>query len=233
MKTKYVLPFILVIVDTLVTVFKTQITVFQEMDAVMYRFREFTSLGRMNSDRVGFMSCTFSMNVQQEYEKLMSNKKEHLWDTQLLAYANGELPCHGRMNKKLVTDFDRIYAPVNLGDTHWILICVNFQLRTVEVFDCYGKIDGKMTLLKSYKVVNVPMPSGLNKSHCDCGVYAVKHIECHLLNLPFDLINDDNIHEARHRLAIDLWEAASDPVLIERMKLFEPPQPSDEIVNLD
>ena len=102
------------------------------------------------------------------------------------------------MNKKLVTDFDRIYAPVNLGDTHWISICVNFQLRTVEVFDCYGynnrrnaepfamiiprivkevhgKIDGKMPLLKSYKGVNVPMPSGLNKSHCDCGVYAVKH----------------------------------------------------------
>jgi len=30
-------------------------------------------------------------------------------------------------------------------------------------------------------------------------------------------VNDDNIREARHKIAYDLWEAANDPELISRM----------------
>ena len=64
----------------------------------------------------------------------------------------------------------------------------------------------------------------LNKSSSDCEVYALKHIECHLQNLDFSLVNDNNIRETRQKIAYDLWEAANDHVLISRMAQFTPPK---------
>uniref|UniRef100_A0A0D3BSI8 Ubiquitin-like protease family profile domain-containing protein n=1 Tax=Brassica oleracea var. oleracea TaxID=109376 RepID=A0A0D3BSI8_BRAOL len=77
--------------------------------------------------------------------------------------------------------------------------------------------------LFSCSVSYVPMPL-LNKSSSDCGVYALKHIECHLLGLDFSLVNDSNIREARQKIAYDQWEAANDHVLISRMAQFTPPK---------
>ena len=75
----------------------------------------------------------------------------------------------------------------------------------------------------AYTVSYVPAGE-LNKISCDCGVYAVKLIECHALGLELSLLNDDNIIEARHRILWDLWEAANDPVLIDRMSKYKPPE---------
>lgn len=223
---------------------------------MMYIFREYTSLGRYKDDRVGFMNCMFSTQLQGEHTKYLANKKNHRRSSHILAYANGELPAHGKTGKKWGLHFDRIYAPIFVNRNHWISVCVNFVLQTVEVFDCYRhvnirnvesfaniiprvlkeigvKINGKTPLLTPYKIIEVPLPSGLNSSACDCGVYALKYIESHFLGLRMDLINDENIGEARHKVAVDLWEAANDPVLIERMKMFEPPQMSSDSVFID
>ncbi|KAG2330940.1 hypothetical protein Bca52824_002120 [Brassica carinata] len=87
--------------------------------------------------------------------------------------------------------------------------------------------------VKQYTVTYASMPF-LNKSSSDCGVYALKHIECHLLGLDFSLVNDDNIREARQKIAYDLWEAANDPVLISRMAKFTPPKTiSNALVELE
>ncbi|EOA33475.1 hypothetical protein CARUB_v10021227mg, partial [Capsella rubella] len=76
------------------------------------------------------------------------------------------------------------------------------------------------------------LPPNLNRSCCDCGVYALKYIESHMLNLPLDLINEDNIREARLKLAVDLWAASKDPVLIDRMEKYEPHNNSSDIVDV-
>ncbi|KAF2578841.1 hypothetical protein F2Q68_00005747 [Brassica cretica] len=70
----------------------------------------------------------------------------------------------------------------------------------------------------------------LNKTSSDCGVYALKHIECHLLGMDLSLVNDDNIREARLKIAYDLWEAANDPVIISRMSQFIPPNTTTDPV---
>ena len=64
----------------------------------------------------------------------------------------------------------------------------------------------------------------INKSSSDCGVYALKFIECHALGLDFTLVNDDNIREARQKIAYDLWEVANDPELMLRMSKYTPPK---------
>ncbi|KAL0872784.1 hypothetical protein Bca101_022489 [Brassica carinata] len=51
-----------------------------------------------------------------------------------------------------------------------------------------------------------------------------KNYECHVLGLDFSLVNDENIQEARHKIAYDLWEAANDEVLQYRMSTFKPPK---------
>lgn len=207
----------------------------------MYLFREKTSLGRFKSDRVGFMNCLFSMHIKNEFEKFRQNKRSHKWDTNILSYANGALPSHGKTGKKWALDFDRIYAPIFVNGNHWIFDCHGHQnRRPVEPFatliprilkEIQTKSYGKNLHVAPYSIVLVSVPPNLNKSSCDCGVYALKYIECHLLQLDMSLTNDENIREARMRIAVDLWEAASDPVFIRRMEKYEPPHiTSSEIV---
>ncbi|XP_013624643.1 PREDICTED: uncharacterized protein LOC106330769 [Brassica oleracea var. oleracea] len=121
-----------------------------------------------------------------------------------------------------------------------------FVTRSIDVFDCSGRkrykeLDGFANLVPrivkavqppsyqkdftfaAYTVHYVPMGK-LNKSACDCGVYTIKFIECHSHGLKLPLVNDGNIKEARHRVLWDLWEAANDPELVERMSNYEPPE---------
>ncbi|KAF2580559.1 hypothetical protein F2Q68_00005989 [Brassica cretica] len=143
-------------------------------------------------------------------------------------------------------DVDRLYIPICVNQIHWISICVNLVNRTIDVFDCGGKKNNRVIEafavliprivkavqsperkkdfnVKQYTVSYVPM-RGLNMSGNDCGAYSLKFIECHLLGLDFSLVNDENIKEARHKIAFDLWEAANDAVLQSRMSTFKPPK---------
>ena len=121
---------------------------------------------------------------------------------------------------------------------HWISICVNIIERKEEVFDCQRgrnrqyveKFDAiiprivkavappenkKQLLLSPYSIIDVSMKSRLNKSCADCGVYALKHLECLLLGLDLSLVDDEIIHGCRQKIALDIREAAHDPMLIQ------------------
>ncbi|CAN8235086.1 unnamed protein product [Cochlearia groenlandica] len=226
------------------------------MDATMYLFREKISLGLLNFPRVGFMDCLFGMKLQVEFKRYLGNKQNHKWSNQIISYANGDLPSHGKTRKKWIEHYDRIYFPLNINGNHWISCCVNFPLKIVEVFDCaglhhkrdvepfataiprilgtlLGKVDGGKVSLSPYTIVHTPVPLGLNKSQGDCGVYALKYMECHMLDLPLKMLEDENIKCARHKIVFDLLEAAFDPVFIEQMAMFEPPPRDSEIVEIN
>ncbi|KAF2577303.1 hypothetical protein F2Q68_00005242 [Brassica cretica] len=123
---------------------------------------------------------------------------------------------------------------------HWISICVNFIEKKVEVFDCQrGRNrqyvekfaamiprivkavappeNKKQLLLSPYFIIDVPMKSRLNKSCADCGVYALKHLECLLLGLDLSLVDDEIMHGCRQKIALYIREAAHDPMLIQLM----------------
>ncbi|RIA05733.1 hypothetical protein BRARA_K01891 [Brassica rapa] len=136
-------------------------------------------------------------------------------------------------------------------------MCVNFVSRSIEVFDCeklkHNKEVEPFAFLiprivkvvhssksrqqlkgKQYTVSYVAMPYLLNKSSSDCGVYVLKHTECHFLGLDFSLVNDNNIREAHKKIAYDLWEAANDHELILRMAQYTPPKTiTNPLVELD
>ncbi|AEC06041.1 unnamed protein product [Arabidopsis thaliana] len=94
------------------------------------------------------------------------------------------------------------------------------------------KIKWKNLLLAPYTLVHVLVPPDLNKTCCDCGVYALKYIECHFMGLSLDMLDDVNIKDARLRIAVDLWKAAFDPVFIDRMTKYKPPKINSEIIDI-
>ncbi|CAN6896355.1 unnamed protein product [Brassica oleracea] len=217
-----------------------------DMDAMMYLFREKTTLRRWSPDRVAFLNCMFSNQIITAYGKLDGNRRGYKIDDNFLEYGRGELPYHGSTGSVWSVDVDRLYIPICVNQIHWISICVNLVNQTIDVFDCGGKknnmvIEAFAVLIprivkavqsperkkdfnvKQYTVSYVPM-RGLNMSGNDCGAYSLKFIECHLLGLDFSLVNDENIKEARHKIAFDLWEAANDAVLQSRMSTFKPPK---------
>lgn len=210
----------------------------------MYVFRERTTLKRWNVDRVAFMTCVFSDLIAKDYQNFCKGIKKYTMDPLLLQYGKGELPSHGRTQMLWNVDVDRMYVPVWVNCNHWIALCISFVTRNIQVFDCGGKKKIKeveafaqliprivkavqsLTIQKHfhitpYNVSYVPM-SGLNRLQCHCGVYTIKHIECHVLGLDIFMVNDENIWGARIKIMWDLWEAANDLELIERMSKYEP-----------
>ncbi|RIA05323.1 hypothetical protein BRARA_K00389 [Brassica rapa] len=218
----------------------------QEIDAVLFLFRERTSLRRWNPSKVAFMSCIFSNQMKNSYTEFKKDKKKFRVEGLLHQYGIGELPSHGRTRLMWDLDVNRMYVPLLVHGNHWISMCVNFVTRSIEVFDCAGlkhnkdlepfahliprivkavqSSEKRGLTVKPYDVTYAPMPCFLNKTSSDCGVYALKHIEAHLLGMDLTLVNDDNIREARQKIAYDLWEAANDPELISRMGKYVPPK---------
>ncbi|KAG2287753.1 hypothetical protein Bca52824_047357 [Brassica carinata] len=221
-----------------------------DMDAMMYLFREKTSLRRWKPNRVAFMNSMFSNQIITAYGKFDGNRRGYKVDNNLLEYGRGELPYHGSTGSVWSVDVDRLYIPICVNQIHWISMCVNLVNRTVEVFDCGGKKNNKAVEafavliprivkvvqssdkkkdfnVKQYTVSYVPMRA-LNTSGNDCGAYSLKFIECHLLGLDFSLVNDENIQEARHKITFDLWEATNDEALQYRMSTLKPPKRAPE-----
>ncbi|ESQ44985.1 hypothetical protein EUTSA_v10011100mg, partial [Eutrema salsugineum] len=71
--------------------------------------------------------------------------------------------------------------------------------------------------VKPYGIQYAQVKQGSNKTQCDYGVYALKYIECHARGQDLSLMHDDNINTARMKIACDLFDAANDPVFIDRM----------------
>ncbi|CAA7017798.1 unnamed protein product [Microthlaspi erraticum] len=219
----------------------------EEIDGLLYVFRENTTLKRWDVDRVGFMNFNFACCIKAAYEQWKSVKKKFEVSEYLMAFGKGILPAHGRTDKVWGVDFDRIYTPVSVGGNHWIALCINFSERVIDVFDCnglkrYREVDAfthmvprimkevqtgetkKNLSVAPYTARYVPMRDGMNETHSDCEVYTLKFIECHALGRDVSLLNDENMKYARYKIASDLLQAGRDEVLLERMSRHVTPE---------
>ncbi|XP_022557742.2 uncharacterized protein LOC106403796 [Brassica napus] len=175
---------------------------------------ERTTLKRWNVDRVAFMTCVFSDLIAKDYQNFCKGIKKYTMDPLLLQYGKGELPSHGRTRMLWNVDVDRMYVPV------WEMEAFA-QLIPRIVKAVKSLTIQKHLHITPYNVSYVPM-SGLNRLQCHCGVFTIKHIECHVLGLDISMVSDENIWGARIKIMWDLWEAANDLELIERMSKYEP-----------
>ncbi|CDY20488.1 BnaC04g05560D [Brassica napus] len=190
-----------------------------DMDAMIYLFREKTALRQWSPDRVAFLNCMFSNQIITAYGKFDGNRRGYKIDDNFLEYGRGELPYHGSTGSVWSVDFDRLYISICVNQIHWISICVNLVNQTIDVFDCGGKKNSRV--VEAFAVL---IPRIVKAVQSPERKKDFNFIECHLLGLDFSLVNDENIKEAQHKIAFDLWEAANDVVLQSRMSTFKPPK---------
>ncbi|CAA7031768.1 unnamed protein product [Microthlaspi erraticum] len=188
----------------------------KEIDSMMYLFREMTSLKRWNVEKVGFMSYNFSVQIKSEYAVFRSNRKQYQLNDILMASGKGELPSHGRTDLVWDTDVGCIYVPVSVSGNHWISLCINFVDRTVEVFDCAG-----MKKYREVEAFSVMVPCIVKEIQT---ISKKKQLTVAPYTIRLSLVDDDNIDEARYKVATDLLKAAKDEVLIERMSKYVAPE---------
>nr|CCO06498.1 cysteine proteinase like protein [Arabis alpina] len=219
----------------------------QHIDAFMYLLRQNTNFRRWKASRVGFMCCSYTQHVTAQYTILEKDRRTYKPDSIFRSYGKGELPPDGRTNQVWGLDVDRIYVSVNINNKHWISLCISFQARTVEVIDCankkYSRIveafanliprilkavqspqNAKPLKISPYAVTYVKVPGGLNKRQCrHCGPYALKYIECHVLELSLAVLDGQNIISARFKIMGDMLKATHDPIFINSMSKYVPP----------
>ncbi|KAF2576658.1 hypothetical protein F2Q70_00002205 [Brassica cretica] len=67
-----------------------------EIDAMLFLFRERTSLRRWNQSKVAFMSCIFSYQMKNSSIDFKKDRKKFKVEGLLHQYGIGELPAYGR-----------------------------------------------------------------------------------------------------------------------------------------
>ncbi|CAN7054447.1 unnamed protein product, partial [Brassica oleracea var. botrytis] len=129
-------------------------------------------------------------------------------------FHDGSIPSFCQSNKKWGEDIDDIYAPVNLDDKHWVAIWISIPKRHIvvwdsipssSVLDAWDAIMEPFLQMVPYLLVECaatdeirvkyglepytyerPLKGVPTANNGDCGVYAVKYIECHALGVSFD-----------------------------------------------
>ncbi|KAF3504899.1 hypothetical protein F2Q69_00044650 [Brassica cretica] len=147
-------------------------------------------------------------------------------------------------NKVWGTDIDDVYAPVNYNDTHWIAMWISIPKRHIVVWDniCFiispEELDVVMEpflyivpyllvectssdeqhdqyILEPFtyeRLTNIPQARA-----GDCGVYALKYIECHALGMPFSKKDfaKPNVKTMRDKMAVDIFKELPDALEFE------------------
>uniref|UniRef100_A0A0D3BJJ5 GRF-type domain-containing protein n=1 Tax=Brassica oleracea var. oleracea TaxID=109376 RepID=A0A0D3BJJ5_BRAOL len=83
-----------------------------EIDAMLFLFRERTTLGRWKANKVAFMSCVFSNQIKCSYATFQKDKTKFKVEGLLHDYGTGQLPPHGRTGLVWDVDVSRMYVPV-------------------------------------------------------------------------------------------------------------------------
>ncbi|KAF8048840.1 hypothetical protein N665_2379s0002 [Sinapis alba] len=204
----------------------------EEMDAFMYIWRVNTTLKRWAPTRIAFMNAMFFLQMDAAYKMFSVNRKAYQLPDFLLSYGRRELPSHGRTDQVWGVNVDHLYFPLRGKNRQYV---EKFTALIPRIVKAVGPPESKkQLLLLPYSIIDVPMQARLNKSCCDCGAYALKHLECHVLGLDLSLVDDEIIQGCRQKIAVDLWEAAHDPILAQVMTRYVPsPWERSEVFDLE
>ncbi|KAL0716735.1 hypothetical protein Bca4012_066057 [Brassica carinata] len=162
-------------------------------------------------------------------------------------YYDGSVPSFCQSNKVWGEDIDDIYAPVNLNNAHWVDIWISIPKRHIVVWDsipsstaaeAWDEIMLPFLEMVPYLLVEcaatdeIRVKYGLEPytyerqlqdvptaNNGDCGVYALKYIECHALGVPFNSKDfaRTNAKNTRDKMAVDIWTELLDQHLKENV----------------
>ncbi|KAF3585407.1 hypothetical protein F2Q69_00031321 [Brassica cretica] len=154
-------------------------------------------------------------------------------------YYAGTIPSFYQSNKVWGMDIDDVYPPVNYTDSHWIAMLISIPKRHIVVWDSiYSSISPEeldmvmehFLYMVPYLLVECASSDEQRAQYClepftyerqtnipqaragDCGVYALKYIECHALGMSFskkDFVKP-NGKTMRDKMAVDIFKELPD-----------------------
>ncbi|CAF1707920.1 unnamed protein product, partial [Brassica napus] len=151
-----------------------------------------------------------------------------------LDYYTGEEPAYNRSNKTWALEIDDIYVPLLVKNDHWVACWISIPRRRIVIWDSYLAYATDAEIAKAVKPIAHMLPymlrmlstgaerelytvdfthereSGVpqNKQSGDCGVYCLKYIECHALDMPFPPheLCDKKIKTIRSQMASEIFD---------------------------
>ncbi|CAN7077603.1 unnamed protein product, partial [Brassica oleracea var. botrytis] len=173
------------------------------------------------SERMCFLDHNFSQSWREQYQLFKTSEPDHKGLGRVL--------------------------PVNLDDKHWVAIWISIPKRHIVVWDsipsssvpdAWDAIMEPFLQMVPYLLVECaatdeirvkyglepytyerPLKGVPTANNGDCGVYAVKYIECHALGVSFDPKDFArcNAKKMRDNMAVDIWKELVDQHLKENV----------------
>ncbi|CAN6827417.1 unnamed protein product [Brassica oleracea] len=154
-------------------------------------------------------------------------------------YYAGTIPSFCQSKKVWGTDIDDVYAPVNYTDTHWIAMWISIPKKHIVVWDsiCSSISPEELDVVMEPFLYMVPyllvecassdeqraqyslepftyerLTNIPQARDGDCGVYALKYIECHALGMPFSKKDfaKPNGKSMSDKMAVDIFKELPD-----------------------
>jgi len=107
--------------------------------------------------------------------------------------------------------YNKIFFPINISNSHWVLICADRSKLTLTYYDSLGN-DGDLYLdciekyFKEYSRndkwtrVNIPNDQPIQMNGCDCGIFALMTADFLTSDLSINYIKQDGIDFLRRKI---------------------------------
>ncbi|XP_010507554.1 PREDICTED: uncharacterized protein LOC104784194 isoform X1 [Camelina sativa] len=184
-------------------------------------------------ERIAFLDQDLMTTLKKDYIQFDMGPKNFVFRDSYVKHVFGEYPEESATNKKWWIDVDNLYACLFVNGNHWVALDIDLRGKKIHIYDSIPTLvnDEQMAIAclplrrmipamlsdmipetnrkKSRAMLelrrvkkNVPR----NENPGDCGVYALKYIECLALGKTFDGLCDENMLALRIKLAAELYD---------------------------
>ncbi|KAL0742520.1 hypothetical protein Bca4012_084033 [Brassica carinata] len=201
----------------------------------MYRLRFSKNPSDFISPRIAIMDAVFPTWCSSRYKEWLRDQSKI--PTRVYDYYIGKRPTINPTGKQWGRDVDTLYSVLMVDNCHWVLMVISFPDRTIKIYDSSTDLIDKETVKEAAipfahmissvlytfsdsevkQVMDTAMYSiqfvteGVPQSkppHGNCGIYAVKFLECLVMGVPFayEHLRDSNMSIMRRKLAAEMYD---------------------------
>ncbi|KAL0864823.1 hypothetical protein Bca101_043941 [Brassica carinata] len=195
------------------------------MDAALnfYRLRFQQQQGMFPSSKIAILDVTFQMMWVHNYKEW---KRSSILPGGTYSYYHRVFPRYARTYMWWKGDVDTIFSCLNVNNnTHWVAMAEPFAFMVPYTIYMYTSEEEQPSVdLNPFKIecVRDGVPRARSQ-YGDCGVYALKFLECLMLGVDLKAIhlNDAKMAEVREKLFVEMYLATTkeganmwDPTLV-------------------
>ncbi|KAG2328813.1 hypothetical protein Bca52824_011541 [Brassica carinata] len=189
---------------------------FTEFDVplALYRLRFSKNPSDFIYPRIAIMDAVFPMWCSSRYKEWLRDQSKI--PTGAYDYYIGKRPTISPTGKQWGRDVDTLYSVLMVDNCHWVLMetikeaAIPFAHMIPSVLYTFADAEVKQvmdTAMYSIQFVTDGVPQS-KPPHGNCGIYAVKFLECLVMGVPFadEHLRDSNMSIMRRKLATEMYD---------------------------